>query len=46
MWAVGFVFTRMGTLTLLFLVLGFGLARVESQSLDWQAGNFNTVLVR
>ncbi|XP_072558979.1 translocating chain-associated membrane protein 2-like isoform X1 [Paramormyrops kingsleyae] len=46
MWAVGFVFTRMVTLTLLFLVLGFGLARVENQSLDWEAGNFNTVLVR
>ncbi|KAG7461093.1 translocating chain-associated membrane protein 2-like [Megalops cyprinoides] len=46
MWAVGFVFTRMVTLTLLFLAVGFGLARVENQDLDWEAGNFNTVLMR
>ncbi|KAJ8356678.1 hypothetical protein SKAU_G00194720 [Synaphobranchus kaupii] len=45
-WAVGFVFTRMVSLTLLFLAVGFGLARVESQGLDWEAGNFNTLLIR
>lgn len=46
LWAVSFVFTRMSTLTLMFLAVGFGLARVETQGLDWEIGNFNTVLIR
>lgn len=46
MWAVSFVFTRMATLTLMFLAVGFGLARSENQGLDLAAGNFNTVLIR
>uniref|UniRef100_A0AAY4CUP4 Translocating chain-associated membrane protein n=1 Tax=Denticeps clupeoides TaxID=299321 RepID=A0AAY4CUP4_9TELE len=46
LWAVGFVFTRMITLTLMFLVVGFGLGRAENQTLDWEAGNFNTVFIR
>uniref|UniRef100_A0AAZ3QI56 TLC domain-containing protein n=1 Tax=Oncorhynchus tshawytscha TaxID=74940 RepID=A0AAZ3QI56_ONCTS len=45
-WAVCFVFTRMVTLTLMFLAVGFGLARAENQGLDWDLGNFNTVLIR
>lgn len=45
-WAVSFVFTRMVTLTLMFLAVGFGLARAENQGLDVEAGNFNTVLIR
>nr|XP_015194520.1 PREDICTED: translocating chain-associated membrane protein 2 [Lepisosteus oculatus] len=46
MWAVGFIFTRMMILILSVLVVGFGLARVENQGLDWEAGNFNTLLFR
>lgn len=46
MWAVSFVFTRMVTLTLMFLAVGFGLARAENQGLDVETGNFNTVLIR
>ncbi|KAM9421207.1 translocating chain-associated membrane protein 2-like isoform 2-T2 [Salvelinus alpinus] len=46
LWAVNFVFTRMVTLTLVFLAVGFGLARAENQGLDWDMGNFNTVLIR
>lgn len=46
MWAVSFVFTRMVTLTLMFLAVGFGLARAENQGLDIETGNFNTVLIR
>ncbi|CAB1342658.1 unnamed protein product [Coregonus sp. 'balchen'] len=46
LWAVNFVFTRMVTLTLVFLAVGFGLARAENQGLDWNMGNFNTVLIR
>uniref|UniRef100_A0A8D0CKA4 Translocation associated membrane protein 2 n=1 Tax=Scleropages formosus TaxID=113540 RepID=A0A8D0CKA4_SCLFO len=41
MWALSFVFTRMVILTLTVLVVGFGLARVDSQGFDWEAGNFN-----
>ncbi|XP_008311317.1 translocating chain-associated membrane protein 2 [Cynoglossus semilaevis] len=46
LWAVSFVFTRMATLTLMFLAVGFGLARVENQGLDLEMGNFNTLLIR
>uniref|UniRef100_A0A3Q3ID37 TLC domain-containing protein n=1 Tax=Monopterus albus TaxID=43700 RepID=A0A3Q3ID37_MONAL len=46
LWAVSFVFTRMATLTLMFLAVGFGLARAENQELDLETGNFNTVLIR
>ncbi|CAL8392181.1 unnamed protein product [Arctogadus glacialis] len=46
LWAAGFVFTRMVTLTLSFLVVGFGLARTENQGFDLEMGNFNTVLIR
>ncbi|CAL8315699.1 unnamed protein product [Lota lota] len=46
LWAAGFVFTRMVTLTLSFLAVGFGLARAENQGLDLEMGNFNTVLIR
>uniref|UniRef100_A0A8C7XZW4 Translocation associated membrane protein 2 n=1 Tax=Oryzias sinensis TaxID=183150 RepID=A0A8C7XZW4_9TELE len=46
LWAVSFVFTRMTTLTLMFLSVGFGLARAENQGLDLEMGNFNTVLIR
>lgn len=46
LWAVSFVFTRMSTLTLMFLAVGFGLARSEYQGLDLEMGNFNTVLIR
>uniref|UniRef100_A0A7N8XZN8 Translocation associated membrane protein 2 n=1 Tax=Mastacembelus armatus TaxID=205130 RepID=A0A7N8XZN8_9TELE len=46
LWAVSFVFTRMATLTLMFLAVGFGLARAENQVLDLEMGNFNTVLIR
>lgn len=40
------MFTRMSTLTLMFLAVGFGLARSEYQGLDLEMGNFNTVLIR
>ncbi|KPP77857.1 translocating chain-associated membrane protein 2-like [Scleropages formosus] len=46
LWAGSFVVTRMVTLILLFLVVGFGLARVENQYMDWEAGSFNTLLIR
>uniref|UniRef100_A0A3B5KZG4 Translocation associated membrane protein 2 n=1 Tax=Xiphophorus couchianus TaxID=32473 RepID=A0A3B5KZG4_9TELE len=46
LWAVSFVFTRMATLTLMFLAVGFGLARCENQGLDIEMGNFNTLLIR
>uniref|UniRef100_A0A8C5F089 TLC domain-containing protein n=1 Tax=Gouania willdenowi TaxID=441366 RepID=A0A8C5F089_GOUWI len=46
LWAISFVFTRMVTLTLMFLSVGFGLARAENQGLDLEMGNFNTVLIR
>ncbi|MED6285932.1 Translocating chain-associated membrane protein 2 [Characodon lateralis] len=46
LWATSFVFTRMATLTLMFLAVGFGLARSENQGLDLEMGNFNTVLIR
>uniref|UniRef100_A0A3P8YHX2 TLC domain-containing protein n=1 Tax=Esox lucius TaxID=8010 RepID=A0A3P8YHX2_ESOLU len=46
LWAVSFVLTRMVTLTLMFLAVGFGLARAENQGLDWNLGNFNTLLIR
>lgn len=46
MWSVGFVLTRMITLTLMFLAVGFGLARSENQTLDLETGNFNTLSVR
>ncbi|KAM6954286.1 translocating chain-associated membrane protein 2 [Aplochiton taeniatus] len=46
LWAMSFVFTRMVTLTLMFLAVGFGLARAENQSLDLETGNFNTTLIR
>uniref|UniRef100_A0A3B4DWG0 TLC domain-containing protein n=1 Tax=Pygocentrus nattereri TaxID=42514 RepID=A0A3B4DWG0_PYGNA len=46
LWSVGFVLTRMVTLTLMFLAVGFGLARSENQTLDWEAGNFNTLSIR
>uniref|UniRef100_A0A3Q3AXF6 Translocation associated membrane protein 2 n=1 Tax=Kryptolebias marmoratus TaxID=37003 RepID=A0A3Q3AXF6_KRYMA len=45
-WAVSFVFARMATLTLMFLAVGFGLARADNQGLDVELGNFNTVLIR
>ncbi|XP_059368088.1 translocating chain-associated membrane protein 2-like [Carassius carassius] len=46
MWSVGFVLTRMITLTLMFLAVGFGLARSENQMLDLETGNFNTLSIR
>ncbi|KAA0708261.1 Translocating chain-associated membrane protein 2 [Triplophysa tibetana] len=45
-WSVGFVVTRMITLTLMFLAVGFGLARSENQTLDLETGNFNTLSIR
>ncbi|TRY84499.1 hypothetical protein DNTS_035844 [Danionella cerebrum] len=45
-WSVGFVLTRMITLTLMFLAVGFGLARSENQTLDLETGNFNTLPIR
>ncbi|NXI19533.1 TRAM2 protein, partial [Irena cyanogastra] len=50
-WAVVFVVTRLFTLTLYILVIGFGLPRVESQALDPERGNlfsflFNNILFR
>uniref|UniRef100_A0A8C0BJ01 Translocation associated membrane protein 2 n=1 Tax=Buteo japonicus TaxID=224669 RepID=A0A8C0BJ01_9AVES len=43
-WAVVFVVTRLFTLTLYILVIGFGLPRVENQALDPERGNFFTCL--
>ncbi|KAM8809017.1 translocating chain-associated membrane protein 2 [Eudromia elegans] len=50
-WAVVFVVTRLFTLTLYILVIGFGLPRVENQALEPERGNFfsflfNNVLFR
>uniref|UniRef100_A0A670HUK8 Translocation associated membrane protein 2 n=1 Tax=Podarcis muralis TaxID=64176 RepID=A0A670HUK8_PODMU len=45
-WAVVFVVSRLFTLTLSVLVIGFGLARVENQAFDPEKGNFNTLLFR
>ncbi|NXE55721.1 TRAM2 protein, partial [Casuarius casuarius] len=43
-WAVVFVVTRLFTLTLYILVIGFGLPRVENQALDPERGNFFSFL--
>nr|XP_038032035.1 translocating chain-associated membrane protein 2 isoform X1 [Anas platyrhynchos] len=48
-WAVVFVVTRLFTLTLYILVIGFGLPRVENQALEPEKGNlfsflFNNIL--
>ncbi|XP_069092249.1 translocating chain-associated membrane protein 2 isoform X2 [Pleurodeles waltl] len=45
-WAAVFVLTRLFTLTLSVLTIGFGLARVENNSFDPEKGNFNTLLFR
>ncbi|XP_028906641.1 translocating chain-associated membrane protein 2 [Ornithorhynchus anatinus] len=45
-WAVVFVVTRLFTLTLTVLTIGFGLARAEDQTFDPERGNFNTLLFR
>ncbi|ETE67421.1 Translocating chain-associated membrane protein 2, partial [Ophiophagus hannah] len=45
-WAVVFVISRLFTLTLSVLVIGFGLARVENQAFNPEKGNFNTLLFR
>ncbi|XP_043918319.1 translocating chain-associated membrane protein 2 [Protopterus annectens] len=45
-WAVVFVITRLFTLTLAVLAVGFGLARVEDQAFDPERGNFNTLWLR
>lgn len=45
-WAAVFVLTRLFTLTLSVLTIGFGLARVENHSFDPEKGNFNTLLFR
>ncbi|XP_061228209.1 translocating chain-associated membrane protein 2 [Neopsephotus bourkii] len=50
-WAVVFVVTKLFTLTLYILVIGFGLPRVENQALDPERGNlfsflFNNILFR
>lgn len=45
-WAVVFVVSRLFTLTLSVLVIGFGLDRVENQAFDLEKGNFNTLLFR
>lgn len=50
-WAVVFVVTRLFTLTLYILVIGFGLPRVENQALEPEKGNlfsflFNNILFR
>ncbi|NXR11070.1 TRAM2 protein, partial [Semnornis frantzii] len=43
-WAVVFVVTRLFTLTLYILVIGFGLPRVENQVLNPERGNFFSFL--
>ena len=43
-WAVVFVVTRLFTLTLYILVIGFGLPRVENQALNPERGNFFSFL--
>ncbi|XP_032041190.1 translocating chain-associated membrane protein 2 [Aythya fuligula] len=50
-WAVVFVVTKLFTLTLYILVIGFGLPRVENQALEPERGNlfsflFNNILFR
>lgn len=45
-WAVVFVLCRLATLTLAVLVMGFGLSRVQRQSLDMEHGVFNTLPIR
>ncbi|XP_072371623.1 translocating chain-associated membrane protein 2-like [Scyliorhinus torazame] len=45
-WAVIFVVTRLMTLTLAVLVVGFGLSRVEHQIFDIERGIFNTLPIR
>ncbi|POI27236.1 hypothetical protein CIB84_009015, partial [Bambusicola thoracicus] len=50
-WAVVFVVTKLFTLTLYILVIGFGLPRVENQALEPEKGNlfsflFNHILFR
>ncbi|XP_043818396.1 translocating chain-associated membrane protein 2 [Dromiciops gliroides] len=45
-WAVVFVVTRLFTLTLAVLAIGFGLARMENQTFEPEKGNFNTLLFR
>ncbi|XP_069786692.1 translocating chain-associated membrane protein 2 [Narcine bancroftii] len=46
LWAVVFVLTRLMTLTLAVLVIGFGLSGVEHQTLDVDKGIFNTLPIR
>ncbi|XP_063298103.1 translocating chain-associated membrane protein 2 [Pelobates fuscus] len=45
-WAVVFVVTRLFTLTLSVLTIGFGLARAEVHTFNPDKGNFNTLLFR
>ncbi|MEE6477084.1 hypothetical protein FKM82_011348 [Ascaphus truei] len=45
-WGVVYVTTRLFTLTLSVLAIGFGLARAESHSFNPDKGNFNTLLFR
>ncbi|XP_048392530.1 translocating chain-associated membrane protein 2 isoform X2 [Stegostoma tigrinum] len=45
-WAVVFVMTRLMTLTLTVLVVGFGLSRVEHQTFDMERGIFNSLPIR
>ncbi|XP_029451983.1 translocating chain-associated membrane protein 2 isoform X1 [Rhinatrema bivittatum] len=45
-WAGVFVVTRLFTLTLSVLAIGFGLARAENHAFDPERGNFNTLPFR
>ncbi|XP_072120785.1 translocating chain-associated membrane protein 2 isoform X3 [Mobula birostris] len=45
-WAVVFVLTRLVTLTLAVLVVGFGLSRVQHQTFDVEKGIFNSLPIR
>ncbi|XP_051868686.1 translocating chain-associated membrane protein 2 isoform X2 [Pristis pectinata] len=45
-WAVVFVLTRLVTLTLAVLVVGFGLSRVHHQTFHVEKGIFNTLPIR
>ncbi|XP_077345153.1 translocating chain-associated membrane protein 2 [Lithobates pipiens] len=45
-WAVVFVVSRLFTLTLSVLTIGFGLARAEIHTFNPDKGNFNTLLFR
>nr|XP_025746142.1 translocating chain-associated membrane protein 2 isoform X2 [Callorhinus ursinus] len=45
-WAAVFGVTRLFSLTLAVLAIGFGLARMENQAFDPEKGNFNTLLCR